>query len=181
MSSKFEVGPLKVGDRVALPMRRGVVEIIEKDSFALKLDGDNSVMVETIWVDMRDTWLQESMEVPEPKTLRDRIAHAINRSNAERGSNTPDFILAEYLESCLRAFDRAIQHRDRWYARNVTDDDIDEPAQQTLAEANQALGAKILEFARQGMTTVALDHPEIVRLMAHVREVGWRLYSGKPR
>lgn len=49
------------------------------------------------------------------KGLRHEIERAINRVSGENGSNTPDFILAEYLVSCLAAFDRAIHARERWY------------------------------------------------------------------
>jgi hypothetical protein len=52
---------------------------------------------------------------PEPKTLRDRIAQAINATSSENGSNTPDFILAEYLINCLNAFDVAVNRRAEWY------------------------------------------------------------------
>jgi hypothetical protein len=51
------------------------------------------------------------------KGLRHEIEQAVNRVSAENGSNTPDFILAEYLVSCLAAFDRAVQQRARWYGR----------------------------------------------------------------
>ena len=43
--------------------------------------------------------------------LRERIREAINCASAENGSNTPDFILAEYLMDCLKAFDRATRAR----------------------------------------------------------------------
>jgi hypothetical protein len=33
----------------------------------------------------------------------------------ENGSNTPDFILANYLVDCLRAFERASNQREHWY------------------------------------------------------------------
>jgi septal ring factor EnvC (AmiA/AmiB activator) len=33
----------------------------------------------------------------------------------EKNSNTPDFILAEYLTMCLHAFDKATQRRHEWY------------------------------------------------------------------
>lgn len=51
------------------------------------------------------------------KGLRHEIEQAVNRVSAENGSNTPDFILAEYLVSSLAAFDRAVQSRERWYGR----------------------------------------------------------------
>jgi len=47
--------------------------------------------------------------------LREAIESAINRCCAENESNTPDFILAEYLTGCLAAFDKAVGTRDRWY------------------------------------------------------------------
>ena len=48
-------------------------------------------------------------------TLRQEIAAAINRHSAENGSNTPDFILAEYLTDCLAAFDKAVNMRSRYF------------------------------------------------------------------
>lgn len=39
----------------------------------------------------------------------------INKYSRENGSNTPDFILAEYIMGCLLAFDQAVESRDRWY------------------------------------------------------------------
>lgn len=39
----------------------------------------------------------------------------INKHSRENGSNTPDFILAEYLNDCLKAFDYAVRGRERWY------------------------------------------------------------------
>lgn len=43
--------------------------------------------------------------------LRKRIQEAINCTNAESGSNTPDFILATYLVDCLRVFDKVMVAR----------------------------------------------------------------------
>lgn len=47
--------------------------------------------------------------------LRQEIEQAINRCNAESGSETPDWILAEYLMGCLEAFDKAVKARSNWY------------------------------------------------------------------
>jgi len=47
--------------------------------------------------------------------LKEDIRHAINRNSAENGSDTPDFILAEYLMDCLDAFDKTVQMRSGWY------------------------------------------------------------------
>jgi len=49
--------------------------------------------------------------------LIEEIGTAINRVSAENGSNTPDFMLAEYLVDCLAAWDRAVTAREKWYGR----------------------------------------------------------------
>jgi hypothetical protein len=41
----------------------------------------------------------------------------INRNSMENGCNTPDFILASYLDRCLMAFDLAVNEREQWYGR----------------------------------------------------------------
>ena len=51
------------------------------------------------------------------RRLRSAIEHAINSASAEKGSNTPDFILAEYLTDALAAFDAAVTAREKWYGR----------------------------------------------------------------
>lgn len=50
--------------------------------------------------------------------LRSEVQHAINRHSAENGSNTPDFILADYLVACLDAFDHAVKAREFWYGHS---------------------------------------------------------------
>jgi hypothetical protein len=54
---------------------------------------------------------------PPPESLRDRIKQSINAVSAENGSDTPDFILADYLIDCLAAFDKTVNARSEWYGR----------------------------------------------------------------
>jgi hypothetical protein len=54
----------------------------------------------------------------ESNFVRD-IEEIINRHSQENNSHTPDFILAEYIKSCLRAFDTAVNTREHWYGRGV--------------------------------------------------------------
>lgn len=49
------------------------------------------------------------------QTFRRELMNVINKHSKENGSNTPDFILAEYLTDCLKAFDKATKYRDNWY------------------------------------------------------------------
>jgi hypothetical protein len=46
------------------------------------------------------------------------IAAVLNRHNAEIGSDTPDFILAAFLVSCLMSFDAGVKARSDWYGRH---------------------------------------------------------------
>ena len=48
--------------------------------------------------------------------FRTAIEGVINTHCMENGSNTPDFVLAEYLLSCLRAFDLATLQRSMFYS-----------------------------------------------------------------
>lgn len=50
-----------------------------------------------------------------PTTLAHDLAAVLNKHNMENGSNTPDFVLADYLIECLVAFDRFTKKRERWY------------------------------------------------------------------
>jgi len=43
----------------------------------------------------------------------------INRHSKENDSNTPDHILAIYLEGYLQAFNTAVQQRETWYGRDA--------------------------------------------------------------
>jgi hypothetical protein len=52
--------------------------------------------------------------------LANEIRAAINRCSRENVSNTPDFILAEYLMACLVAFESASMRREDWYGRHLS-------------------------------------------------------------
>jgi len=52
-------------------------------------------------------------------TFEDEIRAVINRHSKENVSNTPDFLLASYLNKCLDAFDSAVKARDIWYGHET--------------------------------------------------------------
>lgn len=52
-------------------------------------------------------------------SLRNDIQLAINSHSAENASNTPDFVLAQFLMDALAAFDLAVNRREDWYHRPV--------------------------------------------------------------
>jgi len=52
----------------------------------------------------------------ESKFHRD-LTSLINKYSKENESNTPDFLLANYLVECLGTFNRVINSRESWYGR----------------------------------------------------------------
>ena len=44
------------------------------------------------------------------------VQNLINKHNKENDSDTPDFILAQYLNNCLTNFNLAQQQRSDWYS-----------------------------------------------------------------
>ena len=49
------------------------------------------------------------------RDFRGDLNNLINQHSRENSSNTPDFILAEYLGDCLDAYDKAVRRRTAWY------------------------------------------------------------------
>ena len=49
------------------------------------------------------------------ESFREKLENLINAHSMENGSDTPDFILAEFMADSLRAFDKATKERSRWY------------------------------------------------------------------
>jgi hypothetical protein len=79
-------------------------------------------------------------------TLEDDLAALLNSYSLENNSNTPDFILAEYLIRCLDAYNVTLTDRARWYGR------MDVPG----------MGSLPLEEAIEPMNWVVDDGPEDV-------------------
>ena len=58
------------------------------------------------------------------KQFREELIILINRYSIENGSDTPDFILADYLISCLHNFDVTVSRREGWHERPGDDDEV---------------------------------------------------------
>jgi hypothetical protein len=52
-----------------------------------------------------------------PETFEADLASCINRWSVENGSNTPDFILAQFVIGVLRAFGVTVEKREEWHGR----------------------------------------------------------------
>jgi len=49
------------------------------------------------------------------KDFRKELTTLINSQSKENGSNTPDWVLAKFLEDCLAIFDNAVNLRSKYY------------------------------------------------------------------
>ncbi len=47
--------------------------------------------------------------------LMGEIQQLLNTYSVEKGSNTPDFLLAEYLMGCLNIYEHVVTKRDQWH------------------------------------------------------------------
>jgi len=54
----------------------------------------------------------------EEVTFIKELESLINKHSQEGASNTPDFILAQYVEGCLLNFATAVQQRETWHGRD---------------------------------------------------------------
>jgi len=54
-------------------------------------------------------------------TFRKELEEVINKYSKESDSNTPDFILAEYLNNCLNAYNLAVLKRHQWHGQKESD------------------------------------------------------------
>jgi len=64
--------------------------------------------------------VDDSGPVTEQPTLEQDLASVLNRHCIENESNTPDFILADYLRACLSAFKEASRRREQWYGKELS-------------------------------------------------------------
>lgn len=52
------------------------------------------------------------------KTFEEELTELINKHSKENDSNTPDFILAKYIQGVLKAFNTAMFERDGWHGNS---------------------------------------------------------------
>lgn len=52
-------------------------------------------------------------------SFKKEIEKVINKYSKENGSDTPDFILAEYLNDCLENYDKTVKARAKWYNEEI--------------------------------------------------------------
>ena len=53
--------------------------------------------------------------------FREQVRKAVNWSSMENGSDTPDWIIANFLVAVLDAADTMVRAREQWYGRKVSE------------------------------------------------------------
>lgn len=61
-------------------------------------------------------------------TFEEELSTLLNRYSKENASNTPDFILAEYMVRCLDLFNETSVRRETWYGKRLAIGESAEPA-----------------------------------------------------
>ena len=64
--------------------------------------------------------------------FRKELETLVNKYSRENHSDTPDFILARYLENALNNFDAAVKEREEWYGRATHLEELDLGVQQPI-------------------------------------------------
>ena len=62
---------------------------------------------------------REEAQAQSDAGFRADLETLVNRYSRENGSDTPDFILADYLLAALKAFDHTVRNREAWYGRRT--------------------------------------------------------------
>ena len=63
------------------------------------------------------------MAYPEDPSFKEELAALINKHSKENGSDTPDWVLANYLCGCLEIFDETTKIRNKWYGQTGNSED----------------------------------------------------------
>lgn len=68
------------------------------------------------------------------------LEQLINKYSKENDSNTPDFILASYINDCLLAFSNAVSNRDGWYGFKPFSDGVTlEPTKSNIGDSDDSI------------------------------------------
>ncbi len=69
------------------------------------------------------------------KNFKKELETLINQCSLENESDTPDFILAEYLQRCLDNYNKTLQMREEWWGRPINNQiDLREEVIENLRE-----------------------------------------------
>lgn len=88
----------------------------------LTTEGHTTETPDEVLGKVHDLAVQMYGEIKEPGVyvrpdFKTAFTNLLNSYSMENHSDTPDFVLSEYLCDCFMAFNRAVNDRKRWYGR----------------------------------------------------------------
>lgn len=97
--------------------------VLDENNFASRNQIRLRVSVESRLRHLTQEEQEEAQSRPKPNPTLDKKTHdlhveltqLLNRVSRESESNTPDYILSDYMINCLEAFERATARRAEWY------------------------------------------------------------------
>jgi hypothetical protein len=57
----------------------------------------------------------------EQPTFRKELSDLLNKHSKENGSDTPDYLLADFVGEMIQVFDNAVRLRDKWHGFKTFD------------------------------------------------------------
>jgi len=63
--------------------------------------------------------MTEEFDAIKRENLVKHFERFVNCHSLENDGDTPDFILAEYLVSCLETYNKTVRRRDQWYGHET--------------------------------------------------------------
>lgn len=103
--------------------------------------------------------------------FREELSMLLNKHSMENSSDTPDFILAEYLAASLQVYDRAVRSRDKWYGQPADRIGGRVPLPDFLKEVDAIL-ANEQKYSREAILIVlAKTLNEFVLVQAEIAEL----------
>lgn len=67
--------------------------------------------------------MQDLPQTPVTHPFEKELEGLINKHSMENESDTPDYILARYMFTCLSAYQNAVKARDKWFSVDMWTDD----------------------------------------------------------
>lgn len=97
----------------------------DKEYSHVAMDVDAAVRIANILIDVYesqrpvDTAFVSSKKVMMEPSFYDELVSLINRHGIDNTTDTPDFLVASYLESCITSLSRVVEMRDKRAGRQT--------------------------------------------------------------
>jgi len=95
----------------------------------------------------------------------EQLIQLINKQSIEGGSNTPDYLLGEYLFNCLENFDMCIRERNRWYGNSSANNPATEIKELSASEAVFGFVSWITTRAEPITASISHDHDQWCKVL----------------